>query len=243
MRILAVDTSGRTGSVAILEDRTLLAEVSTTAEQTHAKRLMSAIVATLEMAGLTVEEFDGFAVTTGPGSFTGLRIGISTVKGLAAATDKPVAGVSTLDALAYQFCSQAYPVCPIIDARKGQVYTALYKCDTRMHPKKLVEDCAVKPEQWMKRIEPPCLFVGDGAVVYGELIRKTFGQRVQFAAPYLNAVRASVVATMGMKQILEGAALDAAGLAPYYIRKPDARVKTGVHFSESKLLTKKVRRI
>ena len=189
MRILAVDTSGRTGSVAILEDRTLLAEVSTTAEQTHAKRLMSAIVVTLEMAGLTVEKLDGFAVTTGPGSFTGLRIGISTVKGLGTATEKPIAGVSTLDALAYQFCSQAYPVCPIIDARKGQVYTALYECGTRMRPEKLVEDCAVEPQQWMKRIELPCLFVGDGTAVYGDLIRKTLGQGVHFAAPYLNGIK------------------------------------------------------
>jgi tRNA threonylcarbamoyladenosine biosynthesis protein TsaB len=225
MRILGVDTSAQTGSVAVLEDDTVLAGVSVTSSRTHAKRLMYAVDATLEMAGLKIAECDGFAVTTGPGSFTGLRIGVSTVKGLGVATKKPVTGVSTLDVLAYQFPLFPYVICPVLDARKGQIYTALYECVGYMKWKKVIEDCVAEPGQWLKQIQHACLFVGDGALVYGELIRETLGSLAYFAPPYLNTVRASVVAYMGMRKILDGQIADIARLVPHYIRKSDAEIK------------------
>ena len=225
MKILGVDTSTRTGSVAVLEGDTVLAGVSVTSTQTHAKRLMSAIDATLEIAGLTIAECDGFAVTTGPGSFTGLRIGISTVKGFGVATKKPVTGVSTLEALVYQFPSFPHLICPVLDARKGQIYTALYESAGYMKWKRVVEDCAAEPRQWLKQIQRSCLFVGDGAIVYGKLIRETLGSLAHFAPSYLNRVRGSVVAYIGMKQILDGQIADVARLVPHYIRKSDAEIK------------------
>ena len=225
MKILGVDTSTRAGSVALLEGDTVLAEVSVNSARTHAKRLMSAVDATLEMAGLTITECDGFAVTTGPGSFTGLRIGISTVKGLGFATKKPVAAVSTLDALVYQFLSFPHLICPLLDARKGQIYTALYECAGYAKWRKVIEDCAVEPSQWLTRIERLCLFVGDGAAVYGELIRETLGSLAHFAPPYIDEVRASVVAYIGMDQILHGQIANIAHLVPHYIRKSDAEIK------------------
>lgn len=235
MKVLGVDTSGRMGSVAVLEDDTVLAEIAVTSTQTHAKRLMSAVDVTLEMIGLTIADCDGFAVTTGPGSFTGLRIGISTIKGLGFATRKPVTGVSTLDALAHQFPSFPHLVCPVLDARKGQIYTALCECAGYMKWKRLVEDCAAEPRQWLKQIQHLCLFVGDGAIVYGELIRETLGSLAHFAPPYLNRVRASVVAYIGMRQILNGQIVDVARLVPHYIRKSDAEIK----LENQGLLTKK----
>jgi len=225
MKVLAVDTSTQTGSVAVLEGDTLLAEVAVTSVQTHGKRLMPAIDATLKMAGLTIGDCDGFAVTTGPGSFTGLRIAISTVKGLGFATKKPITGVSTLDALAYQFPSFPNLVCPVLDARKEQIYTALYECTGHMKWETVIGDCAAEPRQWLRQIQRLCLFVGDGAIVYEELIREILGSLAYFAPPYLNRVRASVVAYIGMKQILDGKIADVASLVPHYIRRSDAEIK------------------
>ena len=225
MKILAVDTASRTGSVAVLEDETILAEVQVTSPQTHAKRLMSAIDTALGMADSDLSELNGFAVTHGPGSFTGLRIGISTVKGLALATGKPVTGVSTLDALACQFPSFPDLVCPLLDARKGQIYTALYKCGHHRGLEKLAPECATGPRQWLTQIKGPCLFVGDGAILYKGIIKEIIGQQTRFAPPYLNSVRASVVASIGKKQIERGDVVDVASLVPHYIRKSDAEIK------------------
>ncbi|NVL91033.1 MAG: tRNA (adenosine(37)-N6)-threonylcarbamoyltransferase complex dimerization subunit type 1 TsaB [Desulfobacterales bacterium] len=225
MKILGVDTSSRTGSVAVCENDTVLAEVAVTGAHTHAKRLMPAVDATLEMAGLSIADCDGFAVTTGPGSFTGLRIGISTVKGFGVATKKPVAGVSTLEALAYQFPLFPHLICPVLDARKGQIYTALYECADYMKWKRVIKDCAAEPGEWFKQIQRSCLFVGDGAVAYEGLIRETLGDLAHFAPSYLNTVRASVAAYIGMRQILDGRIIDVAGLVPRYIRKSDAEIK------------------
>jgi tRNA threonylcarbamoyladenosine biosynthesis protein TsaB len=225
MIILAVDTSTRTGSVAVLNGDTVLAEVEVTSQETHAKRLVSAIDVTLGMTDKTVADCNGFAVTTGPGSFTGLRIGISTVKGLGFATGQPVAGVSTLDALAYQFPSFPHLICPVLDARKGQVYTALYKSTGHMRWKRVIEGCAVEPGEWLKKVGGPCLFVGDGACVYAVLIKKTLSDLAYFAPAYMNRVRASVVGYIGMKQILDGQTTDVEQLVPHYIRKSDAEIK------------------
>jgi len=227
MKILAVDTSSRTGSVAVLENEAVLAEIQVTSTETHAKRLMSAIDSALRMAGIGVSECDGFAVTTGPGSFTGLRIGISAVKGLGFATAKPVTAVSTLDALAYQFPTVADLICPLLDARKGEVYTAIYKCGSYMDWDKVTPDSAVDPRQWLMQIEGSCLFVGDGASLYRNLIKQIVGQKARFAPPYLNTVRASVVAYIGMKQIERGQVVDVGSLVPHYIRKSDAEIKLG----------------
>ena len=225
MIILAVDTSTPTGSVAVLDGDAVLAEVTVTSQETHAKRLVSAIDATLGKTDKTVADCDGFAVATGPGSFTGLRIGVSTAKGLGFATGKPVAGVSTLDALVYQFPSFPYLICPILDARKGQIYTALYESAGHMKWRRVVEDCAVEPEAWLKQVGDPCLFVGDGTSVYAELITSSLGSLAHFAPAYMNTVRGSVVGYIGMKQILEDRTTGVEQLVPYYIRKPDAEIK------------------
>jgi tRNA threonylcarbamoyladenosine biosynthesis protein TsaB len=225
MRILAVDTATRTGSVAVLEDDTLVAEVQVTSSETHAKRLMSVVDCTLHMAGIKMGALDGFAVTTGPGSFTGLRIGISAIKGFSFATGRPVTGVSTLDALAYQFPWCRLLICPLLDARKAQVYTALYRGGRDGDWEKVVSDRVVNPRQWLMRIEGLCLFVGDGARLYKNLIKDILGSRARFVEPYLNTLRASVVAHVGLKQIKEGQIVNVARLAPYYIRKSDAEIK------------------
>jgi tRNA threonylcarbamoyladenosine biosynthesis protein TsaB len=224
VKILAVDTSTRAGSVAFLEDDTVVAELRASSAETHAKRLMRMVDGTLQLAGLGLEACDAFAVTIGPGSFTGLRIGISTVKGFAFATGKPVTGVSTLDALAHQFpCCNL--VCPLLDARKGEVYTALYRVGTRETLEKVSPDRAVRPQEWLTGIQEACLFVGNGAVAYKDLIEDVLGRQARFAPFHLHAPRASVVGALGLGQIKGGQTTEASALVPLYVRKSDAEIK------------------
>ena len=144
---------------------------------------------------------------------------------LAYSTNKPIAGVSTLEALVYQFPSFPHLICPVLDARKGQIYTALYECTGHMTWQRVIGDSAAEPGQWLEQIQRLCLFVGDGALVYGEMIREALGGLALFAPPYMNRVRASVVAYIGLKQILDGRIADIGSLAPHYIRKSDAETK------------------
>jgi tRNA threonylcarbamoyladenosine biosynthesis protein TsaB len=225
MRLLAIDTSTQTGGVAVLEGETTRAAVHTTSPKTHAGRLMAAVDATLKMADTTMDDIDGFAVTTGPGSFTGLRIGIGAVKGFALATGKPVAGVSTLDVLAHQLSVFSGRICPLLDARKGQIYTALYRSTGTGEWKAIEEPCVADPGEWLKRVDPPCLFAGDGLNQYKGLVERTYGMEARFAPAPLNSLHAGVVGWLGMRQIEGGKATDAARISPCYVRKSDAEIK------------------
>ena len=127
MRILGVDTSTSCGSLGLIDEDGVIAEYALFREETHSARLVPAIQALLREARININEIDGMAISLGPGSFTGLRVGLSAVKGLALATEKLVVGIPTLDALASNLPFTPYLICPILDARKGEVYTALYK--------------------------------------------------------------------------------------------------------------------
>ena len=225
MRLLAVDTSTDTEGVAVLDGETVRAAIHTTNPKTHARRLMATVDATLTLAGMTLKDFDGFAVTTGPGSFTGLRIGISAVKGFALAMAKPVAGVSTLEALARQFPGFSGKICPLLDARKGQIYTALYQSRGGNQWRMVKSACVVDPEAWLDELDLPCLFVGDGLHSYRDLIEERFGGEVQFAPPCFNILNACVVGQIGIQEIGLGNAVEVGRLTPYYIRKSDAEMK------------------
>ena len=225
MNLLAVDTSTSTGGVAVLKEGRIVASLQVTTAKTHAKRLMSAIDTVLSMAEMDLKACHAFAVTVGPGSFTGLRIGVSAVKGLAFATGLPVTGVSSLDVLAFQFPWLSLGICPMLDARKGQVYTALYRWRPDGQWDQVAKPCAVDPKEWLSQITHPCLFVGDGSAVYKSLIEDTVGPLARFAPTYLNTPRPSVVAHVGFEQIQRGDTCDVALLVPNYIRKSDAETK------------------
>lgn len=225
MIVLAVDTSTWTGGVAVLKGDTVAAEIHVSTRKTHAKRLMYVIDSALKMAEMELDAVEAFAVTIGPGSFTGLRIGVSAVKGLAFATGRPVTGVSTLDVLVSQFPWYPNAVCPMLDARKGQIYTALYEWGPDGHWCKVLQDCAIDPGVWIGRIDRPCLFVGDGSVIYHDVIDRGMGSLAQFAPACLQGIRASVVARVGVDQIRKGNAVDVTLLAPNYVRKSDAEIK------------------
>ncbi|MFC1798675.1 tRNA (adenosine(37)-N6)-threonylcarbamoyltransferase complex dimerization subunit type 1 TsaB [Thermodesulfobacteriota bacterium] len=224
MQILAVDTATRSCSVAILSDRDLLAEVLVANGQTHSKHLMQMIKTGMERSGITLSDLDGIAVTRGPGSFTGLRIGISTVKGLAVAIGVPMVGISTLDVLAEQSATSPFLICPLIDARKGEVYFSKYKWSHNGLGKKCEEQVG-SLSGVLADIDEPSLFVGDGALLYEELIRERIRSLAHFAAQNQHTILASTVARLGLKRFRQGDIDSLDRFVPRYIRKSDAEIK------------------
>ena len=218
-----MDTATRSCSVALTDGNRLSAEMTTTRKQTHSRHLMGMIDTVLRTAGLTVAEMDGFAANRGPGSFTGLRIGISTLKGLALASGKSLIGISGLEALARQFPFSTHLICPILDARKGEVYTAVYQKTTAgITP--LTEERAVPPAEAVSGIDRPCIFLGDGALLIRELISARLGDQALFAPAGFHTLRASMVAFMAKFRLEKGDIEAPAVFAPRYIRKSDAEL-------------------
>jgi tRNA threonylcarbamoyladenosine biosynthesis protein TsaB len=227
MRLLAVETSTLTGAVALLESGRVVAESRVSVAITHGERLMGAIDAVLRSARWTLADAEAFAVALGPGSFTGLRIGLSTVKGLAFATGKPVVGVPTLDALAWRLPFCAYPVCPVLDARKNEVYTALYR--TRDGQLALLEAArAVAPETLAEElrttIEEPVVFLGDGVAPFARVLTETLGARALLAPADLRLPSAATVGELGGWALARGETADAAALVPLYLRPSEAEL-------------------
>ena len=223
MQILAIDTATKSCSVAVASDISLLAETTVVSSQTHSKHLMTSIDQVLQMAQLQIDELDGFSVTRGPGSFTGLRIGISVIKGLVTASGKPLVGVSTLDVLARQAGTALALICSVIDARKNEVYVSRY----RLRDDVLYNEFAARALPIRKAIQDiiePCMFIGDGALLYRDTILDKLGRAAYFAPAYQHTIRASTVASLSMERFLKGES-DAVGtFVPFYIRRSDAEL-------------------
>ncbi|MGD2023565.1 MAG: tRNA (adenosine(37)-N6)-threonylcarbamoyltransferase complex dimerization subunit type 1 TsaB [Desulfobacterales bacterium] len=223
MKILALDTATSSCSVAVTDDGNLCAELTTRKNQTHSKHLMEAIDAVLSSAGLGVGDLDGFAVTIGPGSFTGLRIGISTTKALAFAVDKPVVGISSLETLAWQCAERVHLICPMLDARKAEVYCATYRFIAD-HLEEQSPACAVMPESFVRQMKEPCVFIGSGAQLYRPIIKNILGDQAHFRPYDLDIIRASSVAFLSLQRFKSNDTESVADLVPHYIRKSDAEL-------------------
>jgi tRNA threonylcarbamoyladenosine biosynthesis protein TsaB len=200
----------------------LAAETVVSSERTHASRLLRMVEALLAASGLELTDIDGFAAAVGPGAFTGLRVGVATVKGLALATGKPVCGFSSLAMLAMNISGASYPVCPMFDARKKEVYAALYDC--RSLPVPIIEDCVVSPEELLERLDGATIFVGEGAVAYRDQIADRLGEKAIFAPFPLNLPRASCGAVFAKIAFAEGRGMPPAALLPRYIRPSEAEL-------------------
>jgi tRNA threonylcarbamoyladenosine biosynthesis protein TsaB len=221
MKVLAVDTSTPTCSVAIVEQTHLICELVLGTGQTHSANLLSLVTSALKAARMDITQIDGFGVTVGPGSFTGLRIGLGVVKGLALALDRRVVGVSSLEALAHP--CRAWPglICALLDARKGEVYYAHYGVRADGGGARGADE--VGPvEQALAGIVEPCLFVGGGARFYRERIVAAIGERARFAEGGLDLIRASTVAELACVGFGRNQALDAGRLVPRYVRRSEA---------------------
>jgi tRNA threonylcarbamoyladenosine biosynthesis protein TsaB len=228
MKILAIETATGMGGVALMEDETLLAEYRMDMTMAHAERLMVMVDRVLKDGGLTPDDLDALAVSIGPGSFTGLRVAVSTVKGWVTGKPIPVAAVPTLEAMAWTVPAGGYSICPMIDAKKREVYAALFSCHEDGTLKRAMEDQVISPEVLCERLRepssPPTVFLGDGASKHREVLEKQLGRRAVFMPAPLSLPLPSMVAWLGLRRLRRGEAADARTLVPVYVRRPDAEL-------------------
>lgn len=221
MKLLAIDTSGPVCGAAILTDEGVRYECAVTNKLTHSVNLLPMIDAAFTATGLTIGDMDRLAVTVGPGSFTGVRIGVSTLKGLAHGADKPCVAVDALEAMAAGVGAYDGVVCPIQDARAGQVYGAAFRTGIG-RPERLMEDAPMKLEDYLAAISAygeRFLFLGDGMPVHRERIVALLGDKAVFAAPQQAYLRPSSVAWLAS---LSEETVDYRTLMPLYLRAPSA---------------------
>ena len=224
MKILGIDTSTMMGAIGIIDGESLVAEARTNISVTYSERLMQHIDDLLCSARLTLADIDGFAVTVGPGSFTGLRIGLAAAKALAYAGSKPLAAIGTLEVLADNLPYCKYQVCPVLDARKSTVYAALYK-DTDTRRMVVMQPTVLTPEELADRIEEPTVFLGEGAYVYKPYFEGRLCCQAVFAPRSSGYPSGAAVAFRGLKEINAGRLADPMTLVPTYIRRSDAEDK------------------
>ncbi len=223
MKIFALDTATQSCSVAIVDDGSLIAEMTVVNRQTHSRHLMSFTDTILNTVNLKAADMDGFAVSIGPGSFTGLRIGISTIKGLAFSLNKPVVGISSLEALAWQIAHSGFLICPLLDARKKEVYTCRYRFDNNELNKQGSEIVA-SPAEAVRDIQEPSIFVGNAVNLYRDHITDTLGNLAHYAAHGQHTLRASSIAWLSAGKFSEEQTDDVSMLIPQYVRKSDAEL-------------------
>lgn len=217
MKVLAVDTTSERESVALAEDGVLLAEVRLRTADGHSRRLLPAIAFVLDASAATAAEIGGFAVTVGPGSFTGLRVGLSTVQGLALAAGRPCLGLSTLDVLAALVKGEAPALVAMVDAgRAQQVFAAVYDAEARRHE----DPQAEAPESVARRVTGPAVYVGDGAERYRAEI---LAQRPDAVFPRRDLYLAGTLALMAEPRLAAGEGMPPGALRPLYLRAADIR--------------------
>ncbi|MCX5851649.1 MAG: tRNA (adenosine(37)-N6)-threonylcarbamoyltransferase complex dimerization subunit type 1 TsaB [Deltaproteobacteria bacterium] len=222
---LALDTSSQSMSVALLRGDEVAVEASPDNAGHHAETIISMVDKVLKSSLSTLREVDLFAVTTGPGAFTGLRVGISTVKGFAYALDKPVVGVSALDALAHNTADAPTPsqVCPMIDAKHSLVYTALYRSCQGGVMGRITGETAIMPAEFLATLSGEVVFIGDGARIFESLIRGALSGRARFAPVDCDRIKAGTVGLIGLKKFYVGDIVDAMAMTPRYIRPSYAK--------------------
>lgn len=230
MRILALDSSGLVASVAVVEARGVeevtVAEYTVNYKKTHSQTLLPMLDEAAKMIELDMETIDAIAVAAGPGSFTGLRIGSATAKGLGLALHKPLIHIPTLEGLAYNLCGTDKIVCPIMDARRGQVYTGIYEFDGE---KLLVleDQMAISIEELGEKLhtyDREIVFLGDGVPVFSEVLSERImkGKKISFAPAHLNRQRAAAVGALGIRYYRDGKTQTAGEHQPDYLRVSQA---------------------
>jgi tRNA threonylcarbamoyladenosine biosynthesis protein TsaB len=241
MRIIGVDTATAAASVALLDGGIIVAEKTNSGDvpgdngarhpgkSNHAETLLLLLESLLQSAGISLQDIDGIALSIGPGSFTGLRIGLSTVKGLAYGSRLSVVGVSTLLAQAARATDYDGLICPLLDARKNEVYGALFeKTGDAVH--RLSEDSVASAAAILEIIRPlakgqPCLMIGDGAAVYKQCLLQQWGSGALFQSGELSLSAAATVARLGERRFSSNDVDDLGSLAPVYLRRSQSEFK------------------
>ena len=234
MNILAIDTSTPLASIAVAVDEQVVAESLVNTNRSLSARLIPEIERLLISAGLTIAGIDLFASSVGPGSFTGVRGGVATIQGLALAVGKPCAGFSSLAMLAMNFSLSTTLICPLLDARKSEVYGALYDCSHPI-PFPRITDCVLSPAALLDRITAmtgqPVIFAGEGALRYHDLIAERLGDQAIFAPFPLHNIHAANGVLLALHASHRGELLKPQQLLPVYLRASDAelmKIKAGL---------------
>ena len=227
MRILAIESSAVTASVAILEDDTLVAEYTINHKMTHSQTLLPMIDEIFSMVQLKPDDVDVIAVSKGPGSFTGLRIGAATGKGIALALDKKMVAVPTLAAMAYNLYGDSRYICPVMDARRKHLYSGIYTFDGE----KLVTVRDVNLAEELVGLDGQVVLVGDGVDVAGDVLKEQLGDKCILAPAHIKTQRAGSVALLAKQMADNGQYTDADGLKPDYLRPSQAEREKAQHES------------
>jgi tRNA threonylcarbamoyladenosine biosynthesis protein TsaB len=223
MKVLAVDTSSMVAAVAVLENERLLGEYILNHKKTHSQKLMPMIEGLLDELELDPRDIDVYTASVGPGSFTGLRIGVTTIKSIAYAAEKPVVSVPTLDALAYNIPETDALVCPIMDARNEQVYTAIYKKERKLD--KITEYMGIhisELSEMLKGKNQRVVFLGDAVPIHREYLKEQLGEMCSFAPANISLQKASSVACLALEKAAAGQLEDCFDMVPFYLRKSQA---------------------
>ena len=241
MKILGIESAALVASVAILDEDITIAEYTTNFKKTHSETLLPMLDEIIKMTGIDCSELSAIAVSGGPGSFTGLRIGAACAKGLGLALDLPLIHVPTLDAMALNIYSSDAIIVPIMDARRNQVYTGIYKNDCNLE---IIKDSmAVAIDELFeilkdldnKKETKKIIFLGDGVPVFREYIDKNLEIAHDFASANLNRQRASNIAMLGLKMFKEGKSLLSDDMRPEYLRKSQAERERNVDKTDAGL--------
>lgn len=233
MRILALDSSGLVASVAVVDsgddrrDSQTIAEYTVNYKKTHSQTLLPMLDEVVKMTEMDLQTIDAIAVAAGPGSFTGLRIGSATAKGLGLALNKPLIHIPTLEGLAYNLCGAAGLVCPIMDARRGQVYTGIYRFEETDQLVVVEDQMAVSIEELGEKLKTygkPVTFLGDGVPVFRQQLLETIlkGRTIAFAPANMNRQRAASVGALGIQYYQKGRIETAEEHRPDYLRVSQA---------------------
>ena len=255
MRVLAIDSSGLTATVAVVEETQTVAEYTINYKKTHSQTLLPMIDEVVKMTELDLNTIDAIAVAGGPGSFTGLRIGSATAKGLGFALNKPLIHVPTVDGLAYNVYGCEDIICPIMDARRNQVYTGIYTFSKKAGTKEgsnLVEpvfqvikmQMAVSIEELAERLNRyrrPVVFLGDGVPVYENILAEKLTVPYSFAPAYMNRQRAAVVGTLGIQYYKAGKFETAEEHRPDYLRVSQAERERAQREKEAEIIVRELK--
>ncbi len=228
MYLLGIESATPVASVAVVYRNKILSEHLINNKRTHSGHLLPMVKKVIEEAGIASNEIQAIAVSSGPGSFTGLRIGMSTAKTLAQVWQVPLIGIGTLAVLAHPLIGHANLVCPILNARKNEVYTAVFRYSGDLR-QDLTGPLATKPEKLAEMLMQwpgvPVTFLGDGVEHYREMLTELLGERAFFAPGAVNLPRGSAVADLGLIELQKGRSSDIFNLVPNYVRLSEAEVK------------------
>lgn len=222
--ILAIDSSSLVATVGIISEDAIIAEYTVNLKKTHSQTLLCMIDEIFKMTGIAKSDIKAIAVSDGPGSFTGLRIGAATAKGLAMALNIPIIAVPSIEVMAYNYNHCNKMICPIMDARRNHVYTGLFSCEED-EMTKIVETCTISVEELVrvvKKYNQKTIFIGDGVDAFREYIDENLDIEHTYGLPHMNRQKSSTLGSIALKMFSEGNVIDADTFAPQYLRLSQA---------------------